>query len=292
MKTYVEGLGEVTVQEFNPATAQETFSALDPKQVACVIIQQPNYFGNLEDITSIQQFCQTSGALFIVAADPISLGILTPPGDYGADIVVGDIQPLGNNLAYGGPYGGFMATKEKYIRQLPGRLVGRSIDKTGRPCFTLTLQTREQHIRREKATSNICTNQALNVLKATVYLTLVGPQGLKHIANVSVQRAHALAEQLTTLPGVKLLFPNQPFFSEFIVLLPVSTDIALKHLEKHRILGGISLSKVYPEYPNSMLISVTEMTTPTQINQYVEALQTLLNNQSTVKELSLEACPR
>ncbi len=272
LATYVEGLGEVTVETFDPAHLDQTLNTLDEKEaktVACVILQQPNYFGSLETTQNIQDFCQQSGALFIVSADPVSLGLLKAPSDYGADIVVGDIQPLGNHLAYGGPYGGYMACKQKYMRQLPGRLVGRTTDRKGRPCYTLTLQTREQHIRRAKATSNICTSQTLNVLKATVYLALLGPQGLKHLAHLSVQRAHYLAERLVQLDGVELLHPKQPFFSEFALTLPVPVKPVLDSLNTHRILGGLPLADEYPEHPNSLLISVTELNTPEQLEQYI-----------------------
>ncbi len=291
LETYVEGLGEVSIQEFNPSKLAETLGQLneaEEKNIACVIVQQPNYFGTVEETQSIQAFCERSGALFIVSADPVSLGLLKAPGDYGADIVVGDIQPLGNNLSYGGPYGGYMACKKKYMRQLPGRLVGRTKDQTGRPCYTLTLQTREQHIRRAKATSNICTSQTLNVLKATVYLALVGPKGLKQIANLSVQRAHYLADKLCQIEGVTRLFPEQSFFSEFAVSLPdaLSLQSLLDKLSSHQILGGLALAKEYPEHPNSLLISVTELNTPEQLDQYVRFFECL----NPLSQPKLELC--
>lgn len=276
LETYVNGMGDITLKTVDLTLGQDAFAGLDPKTVACVVIQTPNYLGFIEETEPVRAFCQSSGALFIVSADPISLALLEPPGAYGADIVTGDIQPLGNNLAYGGPYGGYITTTTKYMRQLPGRLVGRAKDKNGKTCYTLTLQTREQHIRREKATSNICTNQALNVLKSTVYLALMGPQGLKEVANLSVQQAHALAKQLTQVEGVSLLFPNQPFFSEFTLQLSKPVDGVLKHLEKGGILGGIQISKAYPEYPNALLVSVTETNTPEQLDRYARFFQTAL----------------
>ncbi len=278
LTTYAEGLGEVILETFDPAHAQNVLASVDPKQVACIVLQQPNYLGFLEDTTPYSQFCQEHGALLIISADPISLGVLEAPGAYGADIVTGDIQPLGNNLAFGGPYGGYIATKSKYTRQLPGRLVGRTVDKNGTPCYTLTLQTREQHIRREKATSNICTNQALNVLKSTVYLALVGPVGIRHLAALSAQRAHYLAEQLTRVEGVSLLFPDQPFLSEFAIQLPKPVDVVLKGLEKADILGGIPLGTFYPEYPNALLVSVTEMNTPEDLERYARFFTTLVGD--------------
>jgi glycine dehydrogenase subunit 1 len=276
LRTYVNGLGEVNLEEYEPSRIAE----LEGKDVACVILQQPDFWGCVEDVEPLHDFCRANGALFVVSADPISLGLLKAPGSYGADIVVGDIQPLGNNLSFGGPYGGYMATKTEYMRQLPGRLVGRTLDKDGRPCYTLTLQTREQHIRREKATSNICTNQALNVLKATVYLALVGPKGLRHLAHLSVQRAHDLAERLTALEGVELLFPGKPFFSEFVLKLPVPAEEVLKGLAQHRIAGGIATGRFYPEYPDTLLISLTEMVTPQQMDAYHRAFSALLVSKS------------
>lgn len=273
LQTYVEGMGDITLKTFDSALGTAEFADVNPKDIACVILQNPNYFGFIEEIQTFGDFCQANGALLIVSADPISLALLEPPGAYGADIVTGDIQPLGNNLAYGGPYGGYISTKLKYMRQLPGRLVGRAKDNTGRDCYTLTLQTREQHIRREKATSNICTNQALNVLKATVYMTVMGPQGLREVANISVQRAHALAEQLQKVDGVSLLFPDRPFFSEFTLQVPKAVETVLASLEKGGVLGGIALGNQYPEYPQALLVSVTEMNTPDQLERYTRFFQ-------------------
>jgi glycine dehydrogenase subunit 1 len=273
LTTYVEGMGDVTLRTIDPSLGANAFSGIDPKQVACVIVQQPNYFGFLEALDPVRTFCQAGGALFIVSADPISLGLLEAPGDYGADIVTGDIQPLGNNLAFGGPYGGYIATNNKHMRQMPGRLVGRTVDREGTPCYTLTLQTREQHIRREKATSNICTNQALNVLKSTVYLTLMGPVGLKHLANLSVQRAHTLAEQLLSVDGVELLFPGKPFFSEFTLQLPRPVEPLLARMEQEGILAGIPIGRFYPEYPNALLVSVTEWNTPDQLERFAQVFR-------------------
>lgn len=275
LKTYAAQLKGVEVIEFTQATRDSVF-ADQSKQAACVIIQVPNYFGDLEETAKIREFCQHHGALMVVSAEPVSLGLLKAPGEYGADIVTGDIQPLGNNLSYGGPYGGYIATKNKYLRQLPGRLVGKTVDKDGRPCYTLTLQTREQHIRREKATSNICTNQALNVLKATVYLSLVGPQGLKSLATLSAQRAHYLVEQLQALPGVSRYNPQQPFLFEVALQFPVPVAPLLEYLQQHGILGGIALERFYPEAQNVLLIACTEMTTAKQIERYIALVKEYL----------------
>lgn len=278
LDTYITGLGDVELVEFNPmapGTALQADSEAS-KKTACVIVQVPNYFGGLEATEPIRQFCEATGALFIVSAEPISLGLLKAPGSYGADIVTGDIQPLGNNLSFGGPYGGYIATRNKYLRQLPGRLVGKTTDKNGKQCYTLTLQTREQHIRRDKATSNICTNQALNVLKATVYMSLIGPVGLKHLANLSVQRMHSLASRLRKLPGVSLYTAGQPFLFEVALRFPVPVKPLLAHLEQEGILGGIELERFYPEAKNTLLITCTETTLPEHLDRYVSAVESYL----------------
>lgn len=275
LKTYAEGLGGVQLVEFDPLKPQALLDPNGPeaRQTACVVIQVPNYLGGLEETGAVRQFCEATGALFVVSAEPVSLGLLQSPGNYGADIVTGDIQPLGNNLSFGGPYGGYIATRNKHIRQLPGRLVGRTVDKNGKQCYTLTLQTREQHIRREKATSNICTNQALNVLKATVYMSLIGAAGLKHLANLSVQRVHYLASRLRKLPGIALYQAGQPFLFEVALRFPVPVKPLLAHLEQANILGGIELERFYPDAKNCLLITCTEMTSPEEIERYVAAVE-------------------
>ncbi len=276
--TYLSALGGVKVVTFNSDNIDSVYQALNKEDLAAIVVQQPNYLGYLDPIDPVRAIATETGALFIVVAEPVSLGLLEAPGNFGADIVVGDIQPLGNNLSYGGPYGGYVATKQAYVRQLPGRLVGKTLDKNNTPCYTLTLQTREQHIRRQRATSNICTNQALNILKATVYMTLVGPQGLRHLADISAQRAHVLAEKLTALEGVSLLYPEKPFFNEFTLQLPVSPAPLLRGLEAAGILGGIPVAKHFAERTNTLLVCCTEMTTPEQINQYAVHFQRLLES--------------
>src|SRR4029079_11799066 len=188
---------------------------LDDKTL-CVIVQHPNFFGSLEEVEAIAKACKDKGALFVVSFDAISLGLLKRPGQYGADIAVGEGQCLGNPMAYGGPYLGIMACKEEVVRKIPGRLVGPNTARNGKRCWVLTLQTREQHIRREKATSNICTNQGLFALRAAVYLATLGPQGLKKTAALCTRNAHYAADRLTQVPGVRLRFPR-PFFKEFVV---------------------------------------------------------------------------
>ncbi len=282
LQSYTANLEGVHTVALDPEVRIETLNDLQTRDsVACVIVQVPDFFGNLPNLKTIRDFCAQSGALLIVSADPASLGLLQAPGSYGADIVTGDIQALGNNLSYGGPYGGYVATRSQYLRQLPGRLVGKTVDKQGRPCYTLTLQTREQHIRREKATSNICTNQALNVLKATVYMTLTGPAGLKSIATISAQRAHWLATQLTALNGVHLLRPDLPFCFEFAWQCPYPVAPLLELMESRGILGGIPLSPFYPEATNALLVACTEMTTVAHLQAYVKAVQDYLNMKET-----------
>src|SRR5581483_4528005 len=187
---------------------------LDPDDVkkavddttACVVVQHPNFFGSLEEVEAIGAAAKAKGALFVVAFAPISVGLLKRPGDYGADIAVAEGQCLGNYLMYGGPYLGILACRQEFVRKVPGRLVGQTVDRNGKRCWVLTLQTREQHIRREKATSNICTNQGLLALRATAYLAALGPQGLKETASLCTRKAHYAAEQLGQLPGVKLRY--------------------------------------------------------------------------------------
>ncbi len=244
------------------------------KEVACLIIQVPSFFGTVEDGRAIAEAVHAAGALLVVVADPTTLGVLEAPGAYGADIVIGEAQPFGNPVSYGGPYVGYMATKEKYSRQLPGRIVGATLDNRDQRCFTLTLQTREQHIRREKATSNICTNQALNALAATVYMELMGKEGLYELGNVSLQRAHALASAIAELPGFSLPVSGA-FFNEFVVKCPMPVDTLLDKLRAAGILGGVKLETWYPEYKDCMLVAVTEVNSPAEIEYYVSTLKSL-----------------
>ncbi|CUS77050.1 glycine dehydrogenase (decarboxylating) alpha subunit [Candidatus Kryptonium thompsonii] len=242
-------------------------------QTACVVVQQPNFFGNIEDVFEIEKLTHSKGALFIVAIDPISLGILVPPGEYGADIVIGEGQSLGIPLSFGGPYLGIFATKEFLIRKIPGRLSGVTIDRNGERGFTLTLQTREQHIRREKATSNICTNQGLMMLAATVYMALMGKQGLREVATLCLQKSHYLAEQISKIDGFKLKY-NQPFFKEFVVQTPIPASKIKEKLQAKKILPGIDLSK-FSGYGDGLLIAVTEKRTKKEMDLFVEELKSL-----------------
>ncbi|MEN3038445.1 MAG: aminomethyl-transferring glycine dehydrogenase subunit GcvPA [Candidatus Kryptonium sp.] len=242
-------------------------------KTACVVVQQPNFFGNIENVFEIEKITHNVGALFIVAIDPISLGLLVSPGEYGADVVVGEGQSLGIPLSFGGPYLGIFAVKEFLIRKIPGRLAGITIDRDGERGFALTLQTREQHIRREKATSNICTNQSLMMLAATVYMALMGKQGLKEVATLCLQKSHYLAEEISKINGFKLKY-NQPFFKEFVVQTPVPVSKIKEKLQPKKILPGIDLSK-FDGYGDGLLIAVTEKRTKKEIDLFVEELKNL-----------------
>ncbi len=241
------------------------------EDTACVIVQQPNFLGYLEDVDALSQAALAVGALFVVAYDPISLGLLRPPGAYGADVAVAEGQPLGIPLSFGGPYLGLFACREKYLRQMPGRLVGETVDNRGRRGYVLTLQAREQHIRREKATSNICTNQALMALAATVYLSYMGPQGLRRVAELCTQKAHYAAERIAAVPGFTLPFAD-PFFKEFVVRCPRPPAAVNAALRRHGIIGGYALGRDYPELADCLLFCVTELNTKGDIDRLVGAL--------------------
>jgi glycine dehydrogenase subunit 1 len=283
---YMQPLDGLTLHRSQAGgNVQALLAELTPT-TACLIVQTPDYVGTLWPMEVLAEACQANGTLLVVSADPVSLGLLTPPGQLsngmGADIVVGDLQPLGNGLSFGGPYAGYMACKAAYLRQLPGRLVSRTTDASGQTAYCLTLQTREQHIRRQKATSNICTNQALNVLKATVMLTLLGPTGLKQLASISVKRAHALARRLAALPGIQVWHANESatFFNEFVVTLPIPVNAVLAALEDQGILGGLPVSGCVAGYtvpPNSLLIATTELTPPLAIDRYVSTVAACLD---------------
>ncbi|ACF14437.1 Glycine dehydrogenase (decarboxylating) [Chloroherpeton thalassium ATCC 35110] len=240
-------------------------------KTAAMIVQHPNFFGCLEDVHELQKIAAENNALFIVSADPISLGILEAPGNYGADIVVGEGQGLGNTQSFGGPYLGLFAAKSQLLRKIPGRLSGMTVDKDGNQGFILTLQTREQHIRREKATSNICTNQALNALCACIYMSMMGKEGLTQVASLSIQKAHYLANEIQKLDGFKLKF-SRPFFKEFAIELPIPASQAIAKLLEKKIHAGVDL-KMAEE--NGLLIAVTEKRSKAEMNSFVEALKEL-----------------
>ena len=242
------------------------------QNTAAVILQQPNFFGILEDAHKIGELTHKAGALFISCVNPISLGILEAPGEYGADIAVGEGQPLGNAVSFGGPHFGFFTVKDALLRKIPGRIAGMTVDKVGRRAFVLTLQAREQHIRREKATSNICTNQALCALKGAIYMTLLGKIGIKKVGLLNLQNAHTAYEKLTKLKGVKP-FSSKPFFNEFTLLIDKDKTKLEASLKKHKILGPLEVNKFYSGMESAYLFAVTEKRTKQDIEVLAKAIE-------------------
>ena len=243
----------------------------------CVIAQSPNFFGHLEEMQAIGDAARKAGAVFIASFDPVGVGLLKRPGDYGADIAVAEGQGLGVPLGFGGPYLGILACRgeKEYLRKIPGRLVGQTTDRNGKRCWVLTLQTREQHIRREKATSNICTNQGLLALRAAVHLTALGPQGLKETAELCLRKAHYAAEQLTKIPGVTLKFKT-PYFKEFSLSVPGNVESLLSRLRDRGYHAGLPLGRWFPRYADGLTVAVTEQRTKAEIDGLAAALRECL----------------
>ena len=244
------------------------------KKTAAVIFQQPDFLGLLVDPRAITAAAHDVGALSIACVDPISLAVLAPPGDYGADIAVGEGQQLGLAPSFGGPHVGFIACKKELVRKLPGRLVGTAHDAQGRRGFVLALAAREQHIRREKATSNICTNHSLCALAAAVYLTYMGPYGLKRVAEVSFKRAHVLAERLASLPGWEMAFPERQFLNEFPIRAPRSSAV-VRRLARKGILGGLDVSRWFRELKGVLTFTCTEVNDARAIDELIEVVAAL-----------------
>jgi glycine cleavage system P protein (glycine dehydrogenase) subunit 1 len=240
-------------------------------QTAAVVIQHPNFFGCLEDVKTAADIAHEQGALLVVVADPVNLGLLTPPGALGADLVVGEGQGLGVPMSFGGPNLGVFAAKQELVRRMPGRLVGATADLDGQRGFVLTLQTREQHIRREKATSNICTNVALCALIATIYVAIMGKVGIRKVGELCTAKAHYAAETFAKIPGVRLRF-GAPFFKEFTLELPKSPERVAKRLMKEKILAGVPLKTLDRSQKNCLLVAVTEKRTRAEIDAYAAAL--------------------
>src|SRR5580658_2354839 len=258
--------------------ARESLQAFAGQDITALVIAQPNFFGVFEDVDALTDFAHAQGALVIAVVNPTSLALLRPPGSWGgkgANIVVGDGQPLGCPLSSGGPYFGFMTTRMEHVRQMPGRLVGRTVDLDGRPGFTLTLQAREQHIRRAKATSNICTNQGLLMLAGTVYLALLGAEGLERVAALSMQRTEQLARALTALPGVRRVFARAGFH-EIVLGLDRPAGPVLAALSARGIEGGLDLIDYFPELGSALLVCATETKTLADIDTYGRALSEVL----------------
>ncbi|MGR3309386.1 MAG: aminomethyl-transferring glycine dehydrogenase subunit GcvPA [Candidatus Brocadiales bacterium] len=275
VKTYLHCLNIEIVEIPAPdgTTDIDALSHAVDDGTASVLIQMPNFFGCLEEVDYIAKAAHKHGALFIACVNPISLGIIKPPGSYGADIAVGEAQSLGNPLNYGGPYIGFFAVKKELMRKVPGRIVGATTDVKGRRAFVLTLQAREQHIRRQKATSNICTNQALCALRTCIYLSVLGKQGLAELARLNLHKSHYALEEICKLQGFEPLF-NKPFFNEFVIRVTDSrtAEQINESLLKEKIIGGLDLSRFYPALKNSMLFCITETKNKNDIDRLVAGL--------------------
>lgn len=275
LRTYVQGLGvTITGDEDLTASLDDLLQRID-ETTAAVIVQTPDFLGQLHDLRPIAEKVHAAGGLLIAHVDPIALGIFQAPGKAGADIVTGEGQSLGIPLSFGGPYLGIFACKEQYIRRMPGRLTGATTDLDGRVAYVLTLRTREQDIRREKATSNICTNQGLMMLASTIYTSLLGKRGLRQVAELCYHRAHYAAAELQKLPGCELLTP-EPFFKEFAVRLPRPVAEINAALDQQGIVGGYDLSRDYPHLGNAMLIAVTEMNSKADIDALVTTVGDLI----------------
>jgi glycine cleavage system P protein (glycine dehydrogenase) subunit 1 len=251
----------------------------EPGDITALVIPQPNFFGTLEDVDALTDWAHSHGALVIAVVNPTAMALITPPGEWGsntgADIVCGEGQPLGAPLASGGPYFGFMCCAQKHVRQMPGRIIGRTQDLDGKTGYVLTLQAREQHIRRSKATSNICTNQGLLTTAATIYLSLMGPEGLRQTAEHSHANTHKLVQALTAIDGVEAVF-DRPCFHETVLRLPKSAAEVLSALDQQGVIGGFDLCADYPELGNALLVCATETKTDADIAQYAAALRTAL----------------
>ena len=268
LETYTRHMG-ITVKEAT-VTADgvlniESLKAQLTDQTACFILQTPNFYGCLEDAQAVSAAVHAVGGLLVAVVNPISLGVVQTPGEYDADFAVCEGQPLGNPVSFGGPGLGIMTAKKAYVRQLPGRMVGIAKDKDGKRAFVLTLQAREQHIRREKAASNICSNEALCALNAVIYLTLLGPNGLKEVAELNLERAHQLAEKISRVKGFSVN-TTVPFFNEFVVTCPVPASQVIKTLENKGIAAGYDLGN------NQLLVCATELRTEEDLQAYVDAL--------------------
>jgi glycine dehydrogenase subunit 1 len=261
----------------DPIGVEDLIGRVD-ESLACVVVQNPGFFGHLMDLTPLADACHAAGALLVVCVtEPVSLGLVTPPGAMGADIVVGEGQSLAGPASFGGPGVGLFATQERFIRQMPGRLCGETVDADGRRGFVLTLSTREQHIRREKATSNICTNSGLIALAFTIHMTLLGEAGFTRLAEVNHANAVTLADRLNDIGGVKVV--PRTFFNEFAVTLPRPADEVAEALAKKNILGGVPVSRFYPRYEelaNVLLVTATELTTEDDMDSLVSNLNKVL----------------
>ncbi|HKS96594.1 MAG TPA: aminomethyl-transferring glycine dehydrogenase subunit GcvPA, partial [Terriglobia bacterium] len=291
-ETYARFNGDVLLAQDPAPSGGEELAALVDGETACVVVQNPDFYGELRDFTALGDLCHQKGALLVVVvAEILSLGAVKPPGEMGADIVAAEGQSLGNALNFGGPYLGLFASREKFVRQMPGRLVGETTDADGRRGWVLTLSTREQHIRREKATSNICTSQSLFALNATIYLCLLGKQGLRRLAEHNLAKAHYALERLRSAPGVAVPFSG-PHFNEFVVRVPGEVEVLLEALRKERIIGGLNLERLYPELKNHLLVCVTETVSREALDRMVEIYRRFLARTSrSDDEAHVQATP-
>ncbi|MCS7246049.1 MAG: aminomethyl-transferring glycine dehydrogenase subunit GcvPA [Thermomicrobium sp.] len=275
LRTYTRGLPVVVREVPVPASLRTTPQEVEPfldESTACLVVQYPNFYGRIEDLAALAAGAHAVGARLVVSTYPIALGLLRPPGELGADVVTGEGQCLGIPQSFGGPALGLLATRMELVRHLPGRLIGATVDREGKRGFVMVLQTREQHIRREKATSNICTNQGLMALAATVYLSTMGKSGLRTVATLCYHKAHYLARQVTSLPGWHLVGEG-PFFNEFVVRCPHDPHAINAFLLERGIIGGLALGDVVPGQDDLLLLCATELTTRAHIDALVDALR-------------------
>jgi glycine dehydrogenase subunit 1 len=274
IRTYTQGMDLEILGDDRGAVRTPHLQGLVDRNTACLVVQSPNFYGEIEDLGEVADVVHEAGALLIVVSDPVSLGLLKPPGEFGADVVVGEGQALGVGLNYGGPYLGFFACREKDVRKMAGRLVGETVDAEGKRAYVLTLATREQHIRRARATSNICTNQALCALAAAVHMAALGKQGIRRLAELCYHKAHYAAARIAELDGFAV-WDRAPFFKEFVVRCPAPVRAINTYLlEEWGIIGGHDLGRDYPGLQDHMLVCVTEVVTREEIDHLVEALRT------------------
>jgi len=273
LKTYLppRGVELVEIPFKDGVMDQVALEAALQEDIAGVLVQNPNFFGSIEKAEEIVKLAHAKGALVVMSVNPVSLGLLKSPGECGADIVVGEGQPFGNALNFGGPYLGFLSCREKFVRRMPGRIVGATTDKNGKKGYVLTLQAREQHIRREKATSNICSNEALCALAFTMHLSALGKTGVKELANLNLQNAHYAAQEIAKIPGMKLAFSG-PFFHEFVIESKIEPAKVNSALLEDQIIGGLDLVRFYPELDHHLLFCVTETKSKADIDRLVARL--------------------
>jgi len=282
LRTYLSGYKDLCCIEgdqpgSDPFKGPEQLLPLLDLNTALVVVQYPDFLGQLYDLTEFAEKVHAVGALLAVSVNPIALGLFKTPGDFGADIVVGDGQPLGIPLSYGGPYLGLFATRKEFVRKISGRLVGETVDANGRRGYVLTLTAREQHIRRDKATSNICSNQGLIALASTVYMSLLGKNGLRKVAELCFHKAHYAADRIAALTGYHVL-GSAPFFNEFVVECPLPAAEINERLLEYDILGGYVLGQDYPGMDNHLLVAVTELNSRADIDEFCDALEEVRND--------------